>query len=152
MRKLAVLLGFLFLIPIAPGQKERSVLLPAHQVKVVSERYSTERSEKYEGAWEPDKTDLDGLEKSLPQVSKMKISGWPSSIHIAHPEQYFRQYVAVIVTGKKMIFVNAFSEVQDFPRWRDRLVLVADGDLGFWQALYDPATMRFSNLRVNARA
>lgn len=137
----------------APGQQEqRTVLLPSRKVKAVSDRYSRDRSEKYDGNWVPAKADLDGLEKSLPQVSKMKILGWPLRIHIEHPEQYFQQYVAVLVAGKKMIFVNAFRDVQEFPQWRDRLVLVDDGDLGFWQALYDPATNQFLNLRSNPRA
>ena len=151
-RKLAALLSLGFLIPVASGQTERSVLLPAHELKAVSDRYSLVRSEKYDGTWEPTKADLDGLDKSISQVSGMKIVGWPSSVHIEHPEKYYRQYLAVLVAGKKMIFVNAFSYVEEFPHWRDRLVLVEDGDLGFWQALYDPETMQFSNLRINPRA
>jgi hypothetical protein len=152
-RKLAIfLILLLFISSVQSQQEKRSVLLPVHELKSVSDRYSSDRSEKYDGTWEPTKADLDGLEKSLPQVSKIKIFGWATKIHIEHPELYYRQYVAVLVAGKKMIFVNAFRYVQEFPQWRDRLVLVHDGDLCFWQALYDPATMRFSNLRINARA
>jgi len=145
---------FTFLILNASGQTEHSVLLPAHELKTVSDRYSKERSEKYDGTWEPTKADLDGLEKSLPQISKMKIFGWPPVVQIEHPEQCFRQYVAVLVAGKRMIFVNAFcvDPSEYYPYWRDRLVLVSDGALSFWQVLYDPATMQFSNLRINARA
>ncbi len=152
-RSVSVFLILTLFISNAPSQQEkRSVLLPSREVKAVSDRYSSVRLEKYGGSWEPTKADLDGLDKSLSQVSKMKIFGWPARIHIEHPEQYFRQYVAVLVAGNKMIFVNAFSDVQEFPHWRDRLVFVIDGDLGFWQVLYDPATNQFLNLRINPRA
>jgi hypothetical protein len=100
----------------------------------------------------PSQADLDGLEASLPIISKMKILGWGSNIHIDHPEQYYRQYVAILVSGKRMIFVNAFRDAQEYPDWHDRLVIVIDGDIGYWQVLYDPATKQFSNLRINARA
>jgi len=150
-----IVILLLFLIPSAPGQQgQRFVLLPAHEAKAVSDRYSRERSERINGSWQPTKADLDGLEKSLPQISKLEIFGWDSRVHIDRPEQYFRQYVAVLVSGKRKIFVNAFCGIngQPFTDWRDRLVIVSDGDICFWQALYDPATQQFSNLRINARA
>jgi len=131
---------------------QRSVLLPQHEWKAVSTRYSYERSENYDGSWKPSQADLDGLEANLPLISKMKILGWSSNIHIDRPAQYYRQYVAILVSGKRMIFVNAFRDAQEFSDWHDRLVIVIDGDIGYWQVLYDPATKQFSNLRINARA
>jgi hypothetical protein len=152
--KLTIPLLLVVLACVASGQQEqRSVLLSAHEVKAVSDRYADERSEKYDGTWEPTKADLDGLESNLSQVSAMKIVGWDSKIHIEHPERYFRQYVAVKVSGQNRIFINAFREPEPPPPdWRDRLWLVDDGALGYWQALYDPYTKKFSNLRINPRA
>ncbi|MGO9336623.1 MAG: hypothetical protein ACLPY1_03850 [Terracidiphilus sp.] len=142
-----------FLIQGSPWQQEqRSVLLPAHESKAVSDRYSRERSEKIGGSWQPTKVDLDGLESNLPQISSMKVLGWDSKIHIDHPDRYFRQYVAVLVAGRREVFVNAFCDGQSFPDWRERLVVVIDGGTCYWQALYDPATKQFSNLMINARA
>ena len=153
-RKLTIPLLLFFLVVAAPGQQEqRSVLLPAHEVKAVSNRYALERSERYDGTWQPSKADLDGLDASLSQISEMKIFGWDSRIHIERPEQYFRQYVAVKVSGQSRIFINAFRWPDPPPQnWHDHLYVVYDGAIGFWQALYDPYTKRFSNLRINPRA
>jgi hypothetical protein len=131
---------------------QRSVLLSQHEWKAVSERYARERAEKYQGSWKASQADLDGLEANLPLISKLEILGWGSKIHIDRPEQYYRQYVAVLVSGKRMIFVNAFRDAQDFSDWHDRLLIVVDGDIGYWQVLYNPATKQFFNLRINARA
>jgi hypothetical protein len=137
----------------APGQNEqRSALLPAHVARAVSSRYAYERSEKFDGNWNPAKADLDGLESNLSQISDMKIYGWDSKIRIDHPAQYYRQYVAVRVAGQKRIFVNAFCDEKPPLDWRNRLYIVIDGATCYWQALYDPATRQFTNLRINARA
>jgi hypothetical protein len=96
--------------------------------------------------------DLDGLETNLSQISNLEIYGWGSKIHIEHPDQYFRQYAAVLVVGKREIFVNAFCDAEPASDWRNHLVIVYDGDICYWQAPYDPLTQQFSNLRINARA
>jgi len=152
-RTLTVALLLITLIPNMPGQQQlRSVLLPAHEAKSVSNRYSRERSEKIKGSWHPTKADLDGLEANLSQISDLEIFGWGSKIHIDHPDQYFRQYVAVLVDGKRKVFVNAFCDEEPPSNWHDHLFLVADGATCYWQVLYDPLTQKFSNLRINARA
>jgi hypothetical protein len=83
----------------------------------------------------------------------MKIVGWDSRVHIEHPVEYFRQYVAVKVAGRNKIFVNAFRWPEPPPaNWREHLHVVFAGDIDYWQALYDPSTETFSNLRINPRA
>ena len=137
----------------ASGQQgQRSVLLPAHEAKAVSDRYSKEWTQKFGESWQPTQADLDGLEAGLPQIPKLEILGYGSRIHIDHPEQYYRQYVAMLVDGKKKIFVSAFCDEMPPINWRDHLYVVIDGATCYWQALYDPTTKRFSNLRINARA
>ena len=101
------------------------------------------------GTRQPTKDDIDGLEASLSQVSSLKAVNWPTSsnIRIDHPEQYLRQYVAVIRGGRKEIYINALCDQILVPDWRQRLVVVSDGATCFWQALYDPTTKRYSDLR-----
>jgi hypothetical protein len=152
-QKLMIAFLLLLLIHSAPGQQEkRSVLLPAHEAKAVSDRYSREWPEAFDGSWNPSKTDLEGLESSLSQISNLPILGYGSRIHIDHPDQYFRQYIAVTVAGKQRIFVSAFCDDKPPSDWREHLYVVIDGATCDWQALYDPATKQFSNLRINARA
>jgi hypothetical protein len=101
--------------------------------------------------WRPTEADIAGLEASLSEISDLKVENWNSSIHIDHPERYFRQYVTVVRAGKKEIYINAFCDYP--PRdWATHLHVVLDGGTCYWQALYDPATKRFSHLTANGRA
>jgi hypothetical protein len=122
-------------------QEQRFVVLPARVAGSVASQ----------GSWQPTKADIDGLEANLSKVSALKAEGWPSTIRIDHPQQYFRQYVAILRGGQRRIYVNAFCDEQLRSEWRDRLVVVNDGATCFWQALYDPTIKKFSNLRINAR-
>jgi len=82
--------------------------------------------------------------------------GWPATIHIEHPEQYYRQYLGVIQKGKKVLYINAIRvwETEETPprNWRTHFYWVVDGGLGYWQVIYDPATQQFSGLQINPRA
>jgi hypothetical protein len=152
-RKLKIVTLLLFLVQSTPGQQElHSALLPEHEAKAVADRYSREWSAAFDGSWKPSKPDLDGLESKLSQISQLPILGWGSRIHIDHPDRYFRQYIAVTVAGKQRIFVNAFCDEKPPADWHEHMFVVIDGANCYWQALYDPATRQFSNLRINARA
>jgi hypothetical protein len=133
---------FAFLMSAQGQQEQRFVILPGRAAGSIANQ----------GSWRPTKADIDGLEANLSKVSALTAEGWPSNVHIDHPKQYFRQYVAVIRGGQRRIYVNAFCDEHLRSHWRDQLVVVQDGATCFWQALYDPVTNRFSNLRINARA
>ncbi len=141
-RKLMLVGILLFLVTSAQAQrKEHFVLLPARAAAGIADR----------GTWQPTKEDLNGAEANLWQISGLKAEGWHSDIRIDHPKKYFRQYVAIILGSQKRIYINAFCNEQALSYWRDRLVVVSDGGTCFWQAMYDPATKKFSNLRINGR-
>jgi len=141
-RKLMAVSSMLLLATAGEGQQgQRFVVLPGTAAVEIPSA----------GAWQPSQTDIDGLETNLPRISGLKASGWPSTIHIDHPEQYFRQYVPIIRAGEKVIYINAFCDPQPLSYWRDRLVVVYDGATCYWQALYDPTTKKFSELRINSR-
>jgi hypothetical protein len=107
----------------------------------------------WSGAWRPTAAEIGGLELSLPVVPYLKPENWPpNSVRIDHPEWYFRQYVAVVRKGKRLIYVNAFcSQIQD-PDWQKHFVIVMDGGTCCWQAFYDPNTHTFLTLRINGVA
>ncbi|MGD0681084.1 MAG: hypothetical protein ABR990_03445 [Terracidiphilus sp.] len=152
-RKLIIVNFIILFIASVQGQQEqRWVLLPASEVAAVANFYPLNGPEKIKGSWQPSKMDLESLDANIPQIAGMNIKGWPSIIHIDHPEVYFRQYVPVFQSGEKRIFVNAFCDVQDEPNWRSRLVIVSDGATCFWHTLYDPATKKFTILYINPRA
>ena len=94
----------------------------------------------------PSKLQIETLEANLPHISDLKSSGAANGEKIAHPEQYFRQCVALVRAGQRLIYVNGLCQVQDISYWRDRLAIVMDGGNCFWQAWYDPATEMFLSL------
>jgi hypothetical protein len=105
-------------------------------------------------SWEPTVAEIDGLEANLPQISTMSESGPGPSRHIGDPRHYFRQYMAIVEAGKQKIFVNSLCRIdaEDSIKWRKQLEIVYDGGTCYWQAIYDPSTQKFSNLRINGVA
>ena len=136
----------LFVFVVAGQKSQHSVLLPSSAARSIPKQPPNQ------GSWKPTRSDLADMEANLSQVAVLNIQGWPSRLHIDHPESYLRQYVAVIYGGKKLIYVNAFCDAPPPPDWRNRLHLVTDGATCYWQALYDPATKKFSSLTINSRA
>jgi hypothetical protein len=123
-------------------QEAKFVLLPERAASgVVATR----------GTWKPVKADLDTAEANVSQIASLKAENWPSSaIRIDRPERYFKQYVPIRQQGRNLLYVNAFCDAPTY--WHTQLVIVSDGGTCFWQALYDPATERYSHLTINGRA
>jgi hypothetical protein len=103
-----------------------------------------------QGGWKPVKTDIDGAESGIAGIASMKADNWRGVIQIEHPERYFRQYVPIRHAGKNLFYLNAFCE-EPPADWLEKLYTVSDGATCYWQALYDPATKKYSHLTINAR-
>ena len=133
------------------GEMQHYVLLPPHSQASITPVLLWDKGSY--ATWTPSRTDIEGLETELPQVSKLKIKGWESTpIRIEHPEKYFRQYVGVRHEGHRRIYINAFIDDPPPPDWQKRLYVVVDGATSYWHAFYDPDTKTFSDLTINARA
>jgi len=128
-------------------------LLPESETANYAKYFSADPKSKVQ-SWEPTVAEIDGLEANLPQISTMSESGPGPSRHIDDPRHYFRQYMAIVVAGKQKIFINSLCSIgaEDSNRWRKQLEIASDGGTCFWQAIYDPSTQNFSNLRINGRA
>ena len=152
-RNLIVAGLLIFLITGVHGQQEqRYVLLPASEASNLARMYPKKGPERIDGSWQPTQTQIETLEANLPHVSDLKSFGAPKGETIKHPEQYYRQYLAVIRAGQSLIYVNALCQKQDISDWRNHVAIVMDGGSCFWQAWYDPATEKFLNLYINGRA
>jgi len=66
-------------------------------------------------------------------------------------ESYKRQYLGFTHGGVRWILVNSFCEehLKEEDTWRDRVVLVLDGGLCYFKALYDPSRSQFQQLLIN---
>ena len=123
------------------------VLLPESEVATFAQTFADPKPRVE--SWEPTVGDIDDLKSNLAQISALSSKEPDTNRHIDHPDQYFRQYLAVVVNGKKIIFVNAMCSVDAGQHWRKRLALANDGGRCFWHAIYDPATQTFSELNIN---
>ena len=124
-------------------------LLPASEIEPWSKYFAP--GSRAEG-WEPTLGDMNDLEANLAQITTLSNSDPDPSRRIDNPAEYYRQYVAVRIDGKRRIYLNALCSVDQDANWRKRLIVVLDGGKCFWHAMYDPSTRTFSNLTVNGRA
>jgi hypothetical protein len=131
----------------APKHRPNFVLLPATEIATYTAFFGDPKPRTEN--WEPTVGDIDDLEAHLSQIAALSSQEQDANRHIDDPRQYFRQYLAVAVNGKKLIFVNALCSGSQPPNLRKQLILGADGGKCFWHAEYDPATQTFSNLKVN---
>jgi hypothetical protein len=141
MRSLNLLVLCIFVLGAEAQQEANFVVLPAEATSGIIAT---------QGTWKPIKIDIDGAEANISQIASLKAEIWPPAVHIDHPERYFRQYVPIRQKGRKLLYVNAFCDAPNY--WRTQLVIVADGATCYWQALYDPATERYSHLTINGHA
>ena len=125
------------------------VLLPADQIKIWSEHLATTSQVE---SWEPTLGDMNDAEGSLDQIAALSRSEPDPDRHIDNPREYYRQYLAVSVDGKKKIYLNALCSIDNNEDWHKHLTIVYDGGKCFWHAIYDPATQRYSDLTVNGIA
>ena len=103
-------------------------------------------------SWEPAVGDVENLEANLFQISALDETAPGSTRHIDEPDRYFRQYLGIVQSGKKWIFINAFCWTDNSDESRKHLDVVYDGGKCFWQAWYDPDTQKFSSLIINGVA
>lgn len=132
--------------------KQDFVLLPASELVTFAETYARLRPHPslHIKSWEPTLGDMEDAEANLPQISTLTRRNLGASSHIdAH--QYLRQYLAVEMDGKNLLFVNGLCPIlyKRNDDWRKRLIVVDDGGACHWQAIYDPNAHRFSDFSVN---
>jgi hypothetical protein len=121
-------------------------ILPSSDAQETTKLCSRNGFTKIDGGWQLSEADIKVVESHLGQLSQ------PTNDRgaIAAPAEYFRQYVGVVVSGRKLIYLNAFGFEQT--DWKTRFVSVCDGGPSFWGAIYDPATGKFSDLDKNGVA
>jgi hypothetical protein len=136
--------------PVSQRHKPDFVLLPESEVASYAPFFPGPQP--HLESWEPTVGDIDDLNSNLSQIATLSDKDPDASRHIDAPYQYYRQYLAVVVNGKKTIFVNAMCRVEPGKDWRKHLAIANDGGKCYWHAIYDPETQMFSNLMVNGVA
>ena len=144
----------------------RGVLLSTDKAFAVLKQCSRTRFPDVSETWEPAAEQLPALEEALSDALRRGIEqySWSGS-YKPNVRNYYRQYVGIVLNGKKVIYVNGFDdsyavEIQHQPAekraarylqglpaafrdsesWRWVPVVVCDGGPRYFGALYDPQT------------
>jgi hypothetical protein len=139
-----LLLPVIALAVTAPANEQKPfTILPASEAQNTTTLCSRESLTTIDGGWQPDATTVEAAESQLQQLSQPSSSAET----IPSPTTFFRQYVGVIVSGRKLIYLNALANER--VAWREKFLKTCGGGSGFWGAIYDPATRKFSDLHKN---
>jgi hypothetical protein len=132
---------------------EHSTVLPEEEGQRALRLCSRSGLSEVGETWSITKDIVEQLELDLPRLARLKSSECCFlSARVKDPGSYFRQYVGVVVGGRKLVYINAFRSDDDHPNWPRSAVSVCDGGSDYWGALYDPITRRFSRLAFNGSA
>ena len=142
-------------VTLLPG---RSVVLGPSQAEAAVQQCSR-AAPRIEGAWEPTQRDIEQLEADLGQIRRMRSEECCySGAGVEDANEFYRQYVGVVIGGRRMIYVNAFpatefddwpSDVVPLPDWEAKAFIVCDGGSAYWGVIYDPERRHFSMLAFN---
>jgi hypothetical protein len=149
------------------AQREKSILLPATEAKNVTNQCSRPSPKDFSDTWEPSKEEIEKMETNLSKIKKLKVKKCCiKGEKIENPEEFYMQYIGIIVEGKKLIYINAFSEhgimqmVQNedssftltkSDKWKKSAVIICDGG-NEWGVLYNPKKKKFFDLAINGIA
>lgn len=150
------------------AQREKSALLPSSEAKYVTEQCSRPSPDKFSDTWQPSKEEIKEMEAAFSQIKKLKARNCcMTGEQIENPEDFYMQYVGIVIDGKKLIYINAFPEdstmkytqnddstfsLTKSEDWKKSAVGVCDGGSSYWGVLYDPKAKRFFDLAVNGSA
>lgn len=116
----------------------KGVILPESAASNLS-RLCSRASPKFDGTWKPSAAIVATMESHLDDISKLGID---------HPRSTFRQYIGLLIEGKRYIYINASCQKSD-SAWHDQFMGMCDGGMCFWGVLYNVRTHNFSDLEVN---
>lgn len=71
---------------------------------------------------------------------------------LSHYEEYRRQYIGLVIHGKRHIYLNSFSSRESASDYTKHFVMVFDGGFWFWHILYSMDDGTFFNLSINGEA
>ena len=134
-----------FAIALQAHAQKPYTILPQREAQNVTRLCSRIGLAKIDGSWLPTDTDIKTVESRLALLSQPT----DGEELVKTPTDYFRQYVGVVVSGRKLIYLNAIKTESPMAGWQTRFVNICDGGDYFWGVIYDPATGKFSELHKN---
>lgn len=110
-----------------------------------------------EGFWDVSAEDVRRAEAALPVAAKQRAPDLEVPL-----ERYTRQYVGVVMEGRRLLYLNLLHEdslrstpddtEEERGAWRRELVVVDDGGDWYVEAFFDSETGEFTELWVHGEA
>jgi hypothetical protein len=127
-----------------PKLPPRVAILPARQSVESLKQCSRPSPSDVSGGWDISPALAAQIEADLPKLE--------TQMHGIAPQVFYRQYVGILQSGQRRVYINAFApstlETRD-DSWEREPADACDGGDQFWGAVYDPATRQFSELAFN---
>ncbi|MES2594088.1 MAG: hypothetical protein V4662_02075 [Verrucomicrobiota bacterium] len=106
-----------------------------------------------ENFWTPQAKDIELAESKLRAALEKGAKEFPQAQQILkHYNEYRRQYVGLVIKGRRHIFLNSFPSRDTFSDYTKEWVIVYDGGFWFWTILYSVEDSEFSELQINGEA
>ena len=97
--------------------------------------------------WDPSGEQIGRLEFLLPKYVGNDAG---QKLRIPDNVEYHRQYVGIVVNGKRLIYGNFYpANFPDYLDEKSKPVVVCDGGPAFWGIVFDPEANVFLDLKVN---
>jgi len=132
------------------------VVLEGQHAQALSRQCSRDGPPGFQDTWQPSERDIKELETQLPLLEGLKASlCCIKGARVKNVHDYYRQYVGIVVNGRKLIYINAFAisaRLVSDDTWRQKPAIFCDGGDLFWGAIYDPQSKEFSQLAFNGEA
>lgn len=104
--------------------------------------------------WSPTEADIHALESGLPAYLQENKSAFymTETLIWERLDEYNRQYVGVVLDGRKVIYANYLCQRGEGSGWKEQFAFVADGGACYFQFKFDTSTGGFFDLQVNGEA
>ena len=144
----------------APG---RGAVFPPDRMSAFLHPCSRPAPARVEGAWQPDDAQIAQMEARMPAA--FADAAWKEVADIGgrlpDPSDYYRQYVGLVVSGRRVIYTNGFGSfvLQDWGTsapsirarldWHVSVQTLCDGGMGGFGAQYDVGTRKFREFQFD---
>lgn len=129
---------------------DRSVILPGTEAPAFRTLCSRPGLQSFEGTWELRQEEVDRMESRYGRLEKLRSSSCCIlRERVRDINAYYRQYVGVVLRGRRFIYINAYAAESSNTLSDQPEVQVCDGGGSYWGALYDVEKGRFEELAFN---
>jgi hypothetical protein len=125
-----------------------AAVLPGRMVSAILHQCSRNAPTAGESTWQPGADDVLTLERALPTALVAQAAKGDPDWSKA-PTGWRRQYVGIVLNGRRLIYGNFFPRQIEASSWRAYPQIVCDGGPNFFGVVYDADARRIIDLAFN---